>query len=54
MSWKGLLQAFDAQMGEPELFGWFHMAFLFLAFAAAGILCLPYKNTSQNQVRCAV
>lgn len=51
MSWEGVLQAFDAQMEEPEMFGWFHMAFLFLAFAAAGILCLFYKNTSQNQVR---
>ena len=51
MSWEGVLQALDAQMEEPELFGWFHITFLFLAFAAAGILCLLYKNTSQNQVR---
>lgn len=51
MSWEGVLQAFDAQMEEPEMFGWFHITFLFLAFAAAGILCLFYKNTSQNQVR---
>lgn len=51
MSWEGVLRALDAQMEEPELFGWFHITFLLLSFIAAAILCLLHKNASQDQVR---
>lgn len=51
MSWADVLRTLDAKMEEPELFGWFHIAFLLLSFVAAAILCLLHKNASQRRVR---
>lgn len=51
MSWESVLRAMDAQMEEPELFGWFHITFLLLSFVAAAILCMLHKDTSHDRVR---
>lgn len=44
-----LLQIFDARMGTPTMYGWFHLLFFALSIAA-GILLCKYKKPTESFV----
>lgn len=46
-----VIQIMDAQMKEPEMFGWFHLTFFALTFIVALILCRRYPNADEKTVR---
>ncbi|MBR6650341.1 MAG: YwaF family protein [Clostridia bacterium] len=46
-----VIQVMDAQMKEPEMFGWFHLAFFALTFIAAYVMCRQYPKADEKTVR---
>ena len=48
---EGLIQFLDLKMGEPELYGWFHIVCLGMMIGATILLCKYGKKFSSEQVR---
>lgn len=46
---ESFLRILDWRMKEPELFGWFHLLWLVIPFAAAWLLCRSYRRSRQPQ-----
>jgi len=46
-----LILILDAQMKEPQMYGWFHLTFFALSFIAAFLLCRRHKDANEKFVR---
>lgn len=45
-----LLELLDSEMIRPEMYGWFHILWLFITAAVTVFLCKVYRNATPKQV----